>query len=162
MPSSNVFLHEQQILQEHGLATINCIRSGMRILGNNTPKDDTYYRVGKGLHAFHIYATEYWTEYLLSHAMTRNKSNADTKSILIPVACQLADELEEWCRQSSIKPQSGITLNDKRLESLQEYTVLHKCVSGALEARSLINMKSRIIPTLGEFPIMVTRSSKQN
>lgn len=67
-PSSNVVIHEQEALQEHAVAIIACLLSGARVFNKAYPEQAKYQRVAKGLHGLHVYATEYWTECLLSHA----------------------------------------------------------------------------------------------
>ncbi|KAF5675816.1 NACHT domain-containing protein [Fusarium heterosporum] len=105
-------------------------------------------RVAKGLHGFHIYATEFWTEYLLSWAASNHPTTEGASLSLIDIACELAERLE----RTMSSPSEGYTgkLMDKRLESLQQYRMLQKHVSRALQTRSLGNLELRV---LGNRPV---------
>ncbi|RSL79211.1 hypothetical protein CEP52_017550 [Fusarium oligoseptatum] len=131
--SSNMVIEKQEALHEHGVAAITCLLSGLRLFRNEFHEQERLLRVVKGLHGFHVYATEYWTEYLLSHAAGTDGSTIASPTPLITLACQLADEME----------------NSKRLAPLEQYPTLHKHVGRALRARSLKNLEARILEGYG-------------
>ena len=104
----------------------------------------------KGLHGFHVYATEYWTEYLLSCAVSAG--GLDTNSSLFVLANQLADKLEEAVNPTAAKEvYSESRTLDERLISLGQHTILHKQVEGALKARSLKRLESELLQEYGKF-----------
>jgi hypothetical protein len=106
--------------------------------------------VVKGLHGFHIYATEYWTEYLLSHAVSAG--GLDTNSSLLVLTYRLADGLEEAVNPTTAKevdPESRML--DERLTSLRQHAALYKLVDGALKARSLKRLESELLQEHGKF-----------
>jgi hypothetical protein len=106
--------------------------------------------VVKGLHGFHVYATEYWTEYLLSHAVSAG--GLDTNSSLFVFAYRLADRLEEAVNPIAAKEvDSESRMLDERLTSLRQHAALHKQVEGALKARSLKQLESELLQEHGKF-----------
>ncbi|KAF4339743.1 NACHT domain protein [Fusarium beomiforme] len=142
--SQNIIIRERQAFQEHGVATVTCLLSGLKTFDDAYPAHDRILRVAKGLHGFHVYATEFWTEYLFSCFSSNNTTTVDSSKSLISLSSELADELERTdstitTDDSTMKP------TDKRLEFLQQYPVLQKHVERALRARSLESLKSRIL-----------------
>ena len=104
----------------------------------------------KSLHGFHVYATEYWTEYLLSNAVSAG--GLDTNSSLFVLAYRLADRLEVEINATTAKEvDSESRTLDERLTSLQQHTILHKQVEGALKARSLKRLESELLHEHGKF-----------
>ncbi|KAF4465800.1 NACHT domain-containing [Fusarium albosuccineum] len=83
--SSNIVIQKPQALQEHGVAAVTCLLSGLLVFGN-TYEGDKYLQVAKGLHSFQLYATEYWTEYLLSHVASAGTNNTLPSSGLLGLA----------------------------------------------------------------------------
>ncbi|EHK42609.1 hypothetical protein TRIATDRAFT_224424, partial [Trichoderma atroviride IMI 206040] len=138
-------------LEEHGVAAVTCLLSGSEVFYTAYDKQITYHRVVKGLHGFHIYATEYWTEYLLSRA--EYVSGLENNSLLFAMACQMADKLngmagllaeEQFQTQSSVQDENA---QDKRLAYLQQYPILQKQVRAALEARSIKQLEYELLQT---------------
>lgn len=149
-PLSNVVIHEQEALQEHAVATIACLLSGVRVFNKAYPEQAKYRRVAKGLHGLHVYATEYWTEYLLSHAAFGD--GLGQTSSLFGLACQLVDELDKAYDQSRVpNAVSNIRISDKRLALLQQHDLLHKHVAGALKGRSLKRLESELLQVPRKF-----------
>lgn len=106
--------------------------------------------MAKGLHGFHVYATEYWTEHLLSYAVSADTIDTASSPSLLTLACQLADKLELLGPETVDECESDANLMDERLVSLRYYVVLQKHVERALKARSLKNLESRILQTHSE------------
>ncbi|KAK0760217.1 hypothetical protein N5P37_007298 [Trichoderma harzianum] len=52
--------------RRHGLATVRCLLSGQQIFSPLYPDSERTLRVLRGLHGFHMYATEFWADYLLA------------------------------------------------------------------------------------------------
>ena len=104
----------------------------------------------KGIHGFHVYATEYWTEYLLCLAQSTN--GLDITSALFVLACRLADKLNEGSDSATaeeVDSESGLL--DDRLVLLREHSALYKYVERALKARSLKRLESELLQTHGKF-----------
>ena len=147
--SSSLVINEQEALQEHGIATITCLLSGLEVFSKPYQEQTKYLRVVKGLHGFHVYATEYWTEYLLSHAVSAG--GLDTNSSLLALAYRLADRLEAVNPIEAKEVDSESGMLDERLTSLQRHAVLHRQVERALKARSLKQLESELLQEHGKF-----------
>lgn len=148
--SSNLVIKEQEALQEHGVATVTCLLSGLEVFSETYPEQPKYLRVLKGLHGFHVYATEYWTEYLLSHTMSNG--GIDASSAFFVLACQLAHKLNEAANPTSlIEIDSEASLSDERLLLLKQHAVLYNLVDKALKARSLKRLESEYLQDQGKF-----------
>ncbi|KAI1124794.1 hypothetical protein F5Y10DRAFT_279912 [Nemania abortiva] len=137
--SSNLVIDEREAVAGHGIAVITCLLSGLNVFTKPYQNDNRYLRIIRGLHAFHIYSTEYWTEYLLSHVAS---TASQSPSILFNLAGQLAEKLHGLQgplteMQDSVDP----ALQDKRLAFLQ-HPLLRKEVERALWSRSLKGLES--------------------
>jgi hypothetical protein len=64
------------------MATTACLLSGLEVFSETYQEQAKYFRVAKGLHGLHIYATEYWTGYFLSHAVS---AEGRVTSTILPV-----------------------------------------------------------------------------
>lgn len=109
-----------------------------------------YLRVIKGLHGFHVYATEYWTEYLLSHARCAS-GHVETDSLLFILACRLANKLNETIdpmATEEIKTESNGL--DERIALLRQHPILYKHVEGALKGGSLKRLEAELFPEDGK------------
>ncbi|KAM0420431.1 hypothetical protein ACHAPT_011852 [Fusarium lateritium] len=148
--SSSVVINKQEALHEQGVATVACLLSGWRVFSSELSQQERYLRIGKGLHGFHVYATEYWTEYLLSHAAGANGFDTASPPPLIVLACQLADEVADTSSAAAAENDMEMSKIDERLTSLRQYSALHKCVGRALKARSLKSLEARIYGERGE------------
>ncbi|KAK8115310.1 hypothetical protein PG999_007379 [Apiospora kogelbergensis] len=108
--SSNLVLAEKDCLLQHGVATVTCLLAGTEAFSNGLPHDSRYeqmlVRVIRGLHSFHVYAKEFWTDYLLSLCPPEEKSHSDASS-LFNLAIQLATRLDQLSPRPS---QSSATL----------------------------------------------------
>ncbi|KAL7786982.1 hypothetical protein V8C37DRAFT_286169 [Trichoderma ceciliae] len=143
--SSNLIIDEKEAFQEHGVATVTCLLSGLEIFNKRYHEQTRCFRVVKGLHGFHIYATEYWTEYLLSQA--RGAGGLDTDSSLFDLACRLADKLNEAVGPTATtrKAETQSNVLDERVALLRQHPILYKHVKAALEARSLKWLESELL-----------------
>ena len=138
------------MLQEHGIATIACLLSGLEVFSGTYQEQLKCLRVVKGLHGLHVYATEYWTEYLLSHATSVGGLDKDSR--LFVLAHQLANELQKVSDHSKTNDADiGPTVFDERLASLRQHTALQKQVEGALRARSLEKLEWELLQEHGKF-----------
>lgn len=138
-------------LQEHGVATISCLLSGLQVFGKGHPEQARYLRVIKGLHGFHVYATEFWTEYLLS-SVKSPRGDLDNTSPLLVLAYKLADTLNETSNpaisEEAKSPPNGF--ND-RISFLRQHPTLYKHVEAALKGRSLKRLEAELWPETSEY-----------
>ncbi|KAK2037492.1 hypothetical protein LZ31DRAFT_170235 [Colletotrichum somersetense] len=141
--SISMIITEDTTLPEHSSAILACLLSGCDVFGSTYNEHERQERVLKGIHGFHVYATEYWTDYLLSRVSTA--SDSGEKCHFIHLGCNLAERLDGiggYPRLAEYERQpDGM---DKRLSCLANYPVLFKQVSSFLRARSLKTLESRI------------------
>lgn len=147
MPTSAVVLDEEQALYEHGVAAVTCLLSGLQVLKDSYDQQTRLLRFVKGIHGFHIYATEHWTEYLLANAA----ASGGLKGKLLEAAVRLDEALEKTSVAERSMPKPSADSKDDRLELLHQYGRLQKHVERALFARSLRRFESEL-RTSGQFP----------
>ncbi|CAG7555276.1 unnamed protein product [Fusarium equiseti] len=144
--STQVVITKDQAVQEHGVASVACLLSGLDTFLLQDPGQDTIIRVAKGLYGFLVYATEFWTEYLLSYGHSNNTSVEGSTDPFLRLAVRLAANLEKLQPVGSDESLTG-DLADKRLAKLQKYGVLWKHVERALKARSPKGLEARVLQT---------------
>ena len=134
---------EQEAVKEHSIATFACLISGVDVFLGQRLDHEKFLRVVKGVHGFHVYASEFWTEYLLHLAAS---GELDSPSPLLAVACELAEKLENTSNLT-IDQEATAESNplDERLAFLRHNPLLLKHVKGSLVARSLKRLESQII-----------------
>ncbi|KAL7916576.1 chromatin remodelling complex Rsc7/Swp82 subunit domain-containing protein [Trichoderma velutinum] len=146
-PSSSLIVTEEESLQEHGLATVSCLLSGLQIFSRAYPEQTRCLRVIKGLHGFHVYATEFWIEYLLSSIKCAGEAHKN--SPLFFLACKLADALDKMSGSTTSQeiksPPNGL---DDRTSLLQQHPILYKHVEAALKGRSLKRLEAELFPEI--------------
>lgn len=146
--STKVVITRDQAVQEHGVASITCLLSGLGIFRSGDLGQHKVLCVAKGLYGFLVYAAEFWTEYLMSYEPSRVLGVEGSPEPFIRLACQLADVLENLDPEKSEQSTNG-DLVDKRLAKLHKYGVLWKHVERALKARSVKSLEARILQTQG-------------
>ncbi|KAI0447888.1 hypothetical protein F4803DRAFT_558575 [Xylaria telfairii] len=141
-PANSLKITERQAVEEQGTAIVTCLLSGLQAL--TKPDDDRSrnVQVAKGLHALHIYATEYWTEYLFRYMELLESDGLNSQ--LIDLANNLAQyldslnmhTLEEQAKTNTSSP-------DPRLELLKDYPAIQKHARISMSARSLKHLETR-------------------
>jgi hypothetical protein len=126
---------------------MTCLRSGVDyFLPGEKEHHEKALRVVKGLHGLHIYATEFWTEYLLPHVFT---PSSDKCQDILQLASDLTQELDKiiHIQETSIEtPQ--IDLTDEKLRLLEKVPLLQKSVTASLAARSLTRLENNLLHEL--------------
>ncbi|CBX99800.1 hypothetical protein LEMA_P073890.1 [Plenodomus lingam JN3] len=146
--SSAIILREEESLNEHGIAAVSCLLSGLQVMNESYDEQKKMLRFVKGIHGFHVYATEYWTEYLLANART----TGGLKKGLVEVATRLADVLDKLEDTSPLGfplPKATIDIKDDRLALLEGYGSLRKHMERSLFARSKQRFESELQATTG-------------
>jgi hypothetical protein len=148
--SSELVLTEEQCLYEHGVAALSCLLSGIYVLNSSRHEPNSLLdeqnkllRFVKGIHGFHVYATEYWTEYLLASAKSRGRLDGT----MLEVATQLVEALDRQTFPEGLAPPglvAAIANKEQRLEALNGYGALRKHVERSLYARSLKRFESEL------------------
>lgn len=143
--SKGLNIKENEALKQHGAATVTCLLSGLNVFCHTYAEQDRALRVAKGLHGLHVYATEFWTEYLLSWAASECPRAEDDSVPLLDIACKLAASLNVSLATTTPNLQHLNKRMDGRLKFLEQYPMLLKLVHEALQARSLESLESRIL-----------------
>ena len=129
---------------------MTCLLSGLESFHLKDLGQNEVLLVAKGLYGFLVYATEFWTEYLLCYELAQESRLESSLEPFLRLAGQLADKLERLDPTNLDKSTSG-DLVDKRLAKLQKYGVLWKHVERALKARSPKSLEARVFKTQGMY-----------
>jgi hypothetical protein len=132
--SDVVTINEHDALREHGLAAVACLLSAVRVFDKGYQEQKRLLRLVKGVHALHVYATEYWTDYLLANAATA--SGLEASPDLITLASHLASALDTVAGASLGQLVPSSCTNEDRLHHLDRQPDLRRLVEKALLARS--------------------------
>lgn len=92
------------------------------------------FRVIKGIHGLHVYATEYWTEYLLSEASRHGGISSDT--CVFRLARQLANKLDTRAPSDILIGEPDPCELDERLLLLGQHQTLQNHVKRSLGSRT--------------------------
>jgi hypothetical protein len=144
-------IDEQEAIREHSMATFACLLSGVYIFLENRPEHERFLRVIKGIHGFHVYATEFWTEYLLHLS---SSGELDSHPRILALACALAEALDKisdpTVEQENVVESSVL---DERIDFLRGKPLLQKHVEISLRARSLKRLESKILQEVQDVPL---------
>jgi hypothetical protein len=92
-------------------------------------------RVVRGLHGFHLYATQHWLDYVLKAAT--DDCNSSSRSRFLVLSNKLATALQQPSGRSHEGDALELKDNDNRLDSLRgEYEALYGIASGLLKERA--------------------------
>jgi hypothetical protein len=148
-PSSTIVINEHEAQIEHGAAAITCLISGLQVFSTSFDRQKRLLRLIRGIHGFHVYATEYWSEYLLSN--TFDSDGLVTSSTLLVKASLFADRLDEAALAThSIASTFGNAAIDERLMLFREYQNLYKYLEAALNSRSQKCLEQQLAQTPGK------------
>lgn len=89
---NGAFISEAGASLEHSIASATCLLSGLQVFGPEFQDHERKLRVVHGLHAFHIYATEYWLDHLLVAGASEGGFNQSPMLCLL--LSRLSSELE--------------------------------------------------------------------
>lgn len=124
---------EADAICEHGVASITCLLAGFRIFDTTYDASDRNLRILRGLHGFHIYATEYWLEDLLcSNAVA---GGSKTATLLCSTAKALADRLNSTSHSAGISVQQELGTLDDRLNIFANQKAVYDMLRSALRER---------------------------
>ncbi|KAI0182868.1 hypothetical protein EV127DRAFT_457871 [Xylaria flabelliformis] len=141
--SSSLSITEEQAVEEQGIATVACLLSGLRTF--TKPHDDKLrnVQVVRGLHVLHIYATEYWTDYLFRHLEL--PGSGLSMSQLIDLTNNLSQWLDSLAIHTLKEPaEAKPSILSPRLELLKDYPAIQKQARIAICARSLKELETRV------------------
>ncbi|RWA06776.1 hypothetical protein EKO27_g8326 [Xylaria grammica] len=132
---------EMSAVEEQGIATITCLLSGLHTFSQLPHHTERNVQVAKGLHALHIYATEYWTDYLLCSVESAHSNGLSSR--LRELVNNLSKCLDELAIPAQDKIVDKALLLDSRLQLLGDYPLIQKQASIAIYARSLKHLQAR-------------------
>jgi hypothetical protein len=132
---SKLLIIEDKVIQEHGIASVTCLLSGLNVFQPDYTHLDRSLRVLKGLHGFHVYASEYWVDYILSIVTSHDAlSQPDLLSSVVHDLSKTLDGLGESF--SALNNKDSSTPLENRLEILKAHKGLYTSAIATLEARS--------------------------
>ncbi|RAO67477.1 uncharacterized protein BHQ10_003489 [Talaromyces amestolkiae] len=136
MPGSTLLIDRVKEVYEHAIASVTCLLSGLEVFNVGYSNQDRIMRVLKGLHGFHVYANQYWVDYILE-ILSLNSEQHNLQSGLTTILRDLSNALESSGRllQSSKKAEE-LAVSDSRLVLLKQYPGLYKNAQITLQARS--------------------------
>lgn len=130
-------------MAEHCSATLVCLLSGIDIFLRERSQQERAERILSGQNGLHVYATEYWTDYLLSLAEAENGFASD--SPILTLASRLARSLDETAAKTPSRAYSSRDWEvDARLQYLLGYPSLANHIITFLRAKSLQTLESRL------------------
>ncbi|QYS94528.1 hypothetical protein H0G86_001857 [Trichoderma simmonsii] len=122
---------ESESQKRHGLATVRCLLSGQQIFAPLYPDSERTLRVLRGLHGFHMYATEFWADYLLSSLKFDQAQFFDSE--FFTLSCRLAESFiaaETNCEDADGSPSDPrltlIRQKDYRLYKMVKVVLLEQ------------------------------------
>lgn len=83
----SITIHHSQ--RQHGLATVHCLLSCQQIFAPSYSEAQRVGRILRGTHGFHIYATQFWVDYLLE-SLDLDQSRFFDSEIFV-LSCRLAE-----------------------------------------------------------------------
>lgn len=133
-PSSNLAICEEDVLQQHATAILACLISGLDVFSNEYSEHSRDFRVIKGIHGLHVYATEYWTEYLLSEASRH--SGITSATCVFRLAHQLENKLKSRAPPHVPMDEPAEAHSDERLLLLEQHPSLQQFVRQSFDSRT--------------------------
>lgn len=113
------------------------------------PEHSKAIRVIKGIHSLHMYATEYWTEYLLSEASRHGGIGSDI--CVFRLARQLSDKLERIAPSSVQRSNPDQFNSDERLSLLKQHQALQEHVEWSLKSGTIEQLERELQSEQSEF-----------
>jgi hypothetical protein len=139
-----VAIDERVALHDHGLAAVACLLSAVEVFHESYSENSRLLRLVKGTHGLHVYATEYWTEYLLADAAIAHSLGGS--SSLLDLSYRLAAALATMSTSMAMLSNSL----DDRLNLLAEHPTVQSQVAQSLLARSQKRLESEILNQLSK------------
>ncbi|EHK48685.1 hypothetical protein TRIATDRAFT_53227, partial [Trichoderma atroviride IMI 206040] len=133
-PESTIGLIEADARCEHGVASITCLLAGFRVFDTAYDSNDRNLRILRGIHGFHIYATEYWLEDLLCSNAAFGGS--EIAALLCSTARILADRLNAASHLAGTSTEQELRTLDDRLGNFADQGAVYDMLRYALMERS--------------------------
>ena len=131
------------------MASIECLTSGLEVFNPAFDERERSNRLIQGIHGFHIYATEFWTEYVLTEAAFPGTSHAS--SLLVRRAIEFSQLLHAGTEDVGIlKVMEDVVISDRRLSRLQPWDSLYQHVAAAMRCRSRKRLEMELLQAQSE------------
>lgn len=143
-PSSNLKIDEEAVLHQHCVASVTCLLSSLRLLHDDY--HESHRLIIKGIYGLQLYASEYWTESLLS--VLELRGDLGTFPALHTSLCQLTEAIDSWPafhRNQDKDDEIGQSLQDSRLNWLRDHEAVQRHVRRAIWARSPKQLERHLI-----------------
>ncbi|KAI1273844.1 hypothetical protein F5Y07DRAFT_375279 [Xylaria sp. FL0933] len=140
-PASNLCITEIPAIEKQGIATLACLISGLQTFSQSFDQRTRILQVAKGLHALQIYATEYWTDYLLRYMELA--AMHDSSSKLVKLASELSQRLDGLTGPNFDGAGINTLSLDSRLELLKPYPILETQAKVAMHERSIKHLEAQ-------------------
>ncbi|KAL5445537.1 hypothetical protein PMIN06_008076 [Paraphaeosphaeria minitans] len=132
-----ISISERIAIREHATAAVTALLADRRIFRADFDESLRLLQLVRGVHGLHVYATEFWIEYLLSDAALSN--GPDVSSDLFALASRLAQEfsagrIDPLPKELTVQPPDI----DERLQLFQQYQILYEQMKASLNSRSRI------------------------
>lgn len=122
---------------------VTCLLSGLKVFGSGYPKKERIIRVVNGLHAFHIYANEFWIDHLL--VVGKSEQGFEQSPLLCSLLDALSSELGELRKLDQELPKDqDISKVDLEIQCLASRKGLYEAGKNALMARSMRGFMKRV------------------
>lgn len=116
------------------MAAITCLLAGFRIFDTAYDANDRNLRILRGIHGFHIYATEYWLEDLLCSSAAFDGS--EIAALLCSTAKILAGRLYAARHLTETSAEQELRTLDNRLSNFADQGAVYDMIRYALMERS--------------------------
>lgn len=134
-PDSKLLIREDKVITSHCVAVTTCLLSGMEVFHSLYSETDRLSRVMGGIHSLHLYANEYWVDYMRDVLEMSGPSIDDP--LLQDLLQHLSSAIEEVQRITT-PPKNELAWVDilLSLKSQPPLTGLHIAASEVLASRS--------------------------
>ncbi|KAH8690624.1 NACHT domain protein [Talaromyces proteolyticus] len=135
MSDSKLPIVRDKAIYKHGLASATCLESGLNVFNPGFSDYDRNTRVLKGLHGFHVYANEYWIDYVLEALSSTDPQirHSDLLATLERLSNKLASlDISSYATSK----ESQFTSSGELLDLIKEYPALYKNAKITLQARA--------------------------
>ncbi|ETS86312.1 hypothetical protein PFICI_00140 [Pestalotiopsis fici W106-1] len=162
--TSNLPLDDTISIHEHGVASVTCLRAGLHVFRSDASRHAQNLRVVHGLHGFHLYANNYWVDYLLE--IMKISSKPINEVPLYQLAVDLAAQANQNEIQSVFDNEGERSSGDEGLSLIPDVQ-LRRLVRLTLKSRSHKTTEQQIFvvddidETLKRRDEMITQTSLQ-
>lgn len=135
--SSSIEIDSNNALYQHGLASVACLFSSLRLV--SMERQDALRLLVKGVYGLQVYAFEYWTEIVVS--LASSAGGLDTTSALYALLCRFSEDLQAAFKFEDQEDYTGDSEREPSLGVLSEHPTIHNHIRRAIRARSMRSLE---------------------